>query len=124
MAPARATMRDVVATMSDPDGNLVEQFQTFGFDARTFEIYLHALFAQPESSARRPVAPTAPRGVTKAATLILADESSGAGHAEQDATSAQVALAWGAAQPGVAPPIAAVNSVPGIDRRDRIQCAT
>lgn len=44
MAPARATLRDVVATMSDPDGNLVEQFQTFGFDARTFEIYLHALF--------------------------------------------------------------------------------
>jgi hypothetical protein len=44
MAPARATLRDVAATMADPDGNLVEQFQTFGFDARTFEIYLHALF--------------------------------------------------------------------------------
>ena len=46
MDPARAMLRDVVATMSDPDGNLVEQFQTFGFDARTFEIYLHALFTE------------------------------------------------------------------------------
>lgn len=32
--------------MADPDGNLVEQFQTRGFDARTFEIYLHALFTE------------------------------------------------------------------------------
>jgi hypothetical protein len=46
MAPARDTLRDVVATMDDPDGNLVEQFQTHGFDARTFEIYLHALFTE------------------------------------------------------------------------------
>jgi hypothetical protein len=46
MAPARAMLRDVVATMEDPDGNLVEQFQSHGFDARTFEIYLHALFGE------------------------------------------------------------------------------
>lgn len=46
MAPARAMLREVVDTMHDPDGNLVEQFQTHGFDARTFEIYLHALFTE------------------------------------------------------------------------------
>jgi len=46
MAPAREALRDVAATMADPDGNLVEQFQTHGFDARTFEIYLHALFIE------------------------------------------------------------------------------
>lgn len=46
MAPARAMLRDVTATMEDPDGNLVEQFQTYGFDARTFEIYLQALFQE------------------------------------------------------------------------------
>ena len=46
MAPARATLRSVVDTMHDPDGNLVEQFQSFGFDARTFEIYLQALFTE------------------------------------------------------------------------------
>lgn len=42
MAPARGALRDVAATLTDPDGNLVEQFQTHGFNARTFEIYLHA----------------------------------------------------------------------------------
>lgn len=46
MAPARAMLRDVVSTMQDPDGNLIEQFQTFGFDSRTFEIYLQALFTE------------------------------------------------------------------------------
>lgn len=45
-APARAMLREVSATMADPDGNLVEQFQTHGFDARTFEIYLQALFTE------------------------------------------------------------------------------
>ena len=43
-APARAMMTRVAERMEDPDGNLIEQFQTFGFDARTFEIYLDALF--------------------------------------------------------------------------------
>ncbi|WP_435656022.1 hypothetical protein [Brucella pituitosa] len=46
MAPARAVLREVASTMADPDGNLVEQFQTHGFDNRTFEIYLHALFTE------------------------------------------------------------------------------
>ena len=43
-APARAMMARVAERMEDPDGNLIEQFQTFGFDARTFEVYLDALF--------------------------------------------------------------------------------
>jgi len=43
-APTRAMMRRIAEQMEDPDGNLIEQFQTFGFDARTFEIYLDALF--------------------------------------------------------------------------------
>ena len=43
-APARAMMARVAEQIEDADGNLVEQFQTFGFDARTFEIYLDALF--------------------------------------------------------------------------------
>ena len=45
-APARAVLREVSATMTDPDGNFAEQFQTHGFDARTFEIYLQALFTE------------------------------------------------------------------------------
>lgn len=46
MAPARAVLQEVASTMEDPDGNFVEQFQTHGFDARTFEIYLQALFRE------------------------------------------------------------------------------
>ncbi|HEX8048352.1 hypothetical protein [Rhizobium sp.] len=46
MEPARGMLREIVAKMEDPDGNLVEQFQTHGFDSRTFEIYLQALFTE------------------------------------------------------------------------------
>lgn len=46
MGPARAVLRDVAAAMDDPDGNFVQQFQTHGFDARTFELYLQALFTE------------------------------------------------------------------------------
>jgi hypothetical protein len=43
--PARGLLREIGPILTDADGNLVEQFQTFGFDARTFEIFLFALFA-------------------------------------------------------------------------------
>lgn len=46
MQPARAMLHDVAAGMTDPDGNFVQQFQTHGFDARTFELYLQALFSE------------------------------------------------------------------------------
>ncbi|MGE0441232.1 MAG: glycosaminoglycan attachment protein [Gemmatimonadales bacterium] len=41
-APARALMRDVWEEFVDRDGNFVEQFQTTGFDARTWELFLFA----------------------------------------------------------------------------------
>lgn len=53
MAPARAMLNEVAAAMYDPDGNFVEQFQTHGFDARTLEIYLHALFTEAGHSIDR-----------------------------------------------------------------------
>jgi hypothetical protein len=43
-APARGMLREVYAEFPDPDGNFVEQFQTKGFDARTFELFLFAMF--------------------------------------------------------------------------------
>ena len=46
MAPARAMLAEVAAGMHDPDGNFAQQFQTHGFDARTFELYLQALFSE------------------------------------------------------------------------------
>jgi hypothetical protein len=45
-APARQMLDEVFAAMGDRDGNFVEQFQTTGFDARTWELYLYAAFAE------------------------------------------------------------------------------
>lgn len=45
-APARGILLELSAEFEDPDGNFVEQFQTTGFDSRTFEIYLFALFKE------------------------------------------------------------------------------
>jgi hypothetical protein len=42
--PARGMLRKVYADFPDPDGNFVEQFQTHGFDARTFELFLFVMF--------------------------------------------------------------------------------
>lgn len=38
--PARLLMDEVFADYDDRDGNFLEQFQTTGFDARTFELFL------------------------------------------------------------------------------------
>jgi len=43
-APSRGMMNDVFASFDDVDGNFVEQFQSTGFDARVWELYLHAYF--------------------------------------------------------------------------------
>jgi len=40
--PARALMRGLFKGFEDKDGNFVEQFQTAGFDARLWELYLYA----------------------------------------------------------------------------------
>jgi hypothetical protein len=36
-------LRDAFSGFHDPDGNFIEQFQTTGFDQRTFELYLFAV---------------------------------------------------------------------------------
>lgn len=77
MGPARGALRDVTATMADPDGNLVQQFQTHGFDARTFEIYLHALFTEAghtiDRSHERPDFLIARDGLTVAVEAVTAN---------------------------------------------------
>ncbi|WP_460110822.1 hypothetical protein [Pseudomonas sp. S3_H04] len=42
--PARTILRTIQKKFADPDGNFVEQFQTTGFDQRTFELFLNELF--------------------------------------------------------------------------------
>ena len=40
-SPARGLIKEVFRYYTDRDGNFVEQFQTTGFDARIWELYLH-----------------------------------------------------------------------------------
>lgn len=44
--PARAQIHELLMDFTDPDGNFVEQFQTTGFDSRTFELFLFAMFKE------------------------------------------------------------------------------
>jgi hypothetical protein len=51
--PARAILREIQSRFTDPDGNFVEQFQTSGFDSRTFELFLFAMFEESGHSIDR-----------------------------------------------------------------------
>ncbi|MEN1835041.1 hypothetical protein AAIM60_19365 [Pseudomonas lijiangensis] len=44
--PARKLLKKIQKIFHDPDGNFVEQFQTSGFDQRTFELFLHEMFRE------------------------------------------------------------------------------
>ncbi len=83
MGPAKAQLMEIAATMVDPDGNLVEQFQTYGFDARTFEIYLHALFRaeghQVDRAHDRPDFIISRDGITVAVEAVTANPPPGPG---------------------------------------------
>jgi len=45
-SPARQVIASIMHYFHDPDGNFVEQFQTTGFDARIWELYLFATFTE------------------------------------------------------------------------------
>lgn len=45
-APARAVIAELQSSFHDADGNFVEQFQTTGFDSRTFEFFLFAMLRE------------------------------------------------------------------------------
>ena len=44
--PARTMLDQIYQDFDDPDGNFLEQFQTTGFDARFFELYLFAYLSR------------------------------------------------------------------------------
>jgi hypothetical protein len=46
MSSARGIIEPMMHWYEDPDGNFVEQFQTTGFDARIWELYLFAAFSE------------------------------------------------------------------------------
>ena len=45
-SPARGLIEAMMHYYEDVDGNFVEQFQTSGFDARFWELYLFALLTE------------------------------------------------------------------------------
>ena len=45
-SPARGIIEPMMRRYEDPDGNFVQQFQTDGFDARIWELYLFAAFVE------------------------------------------------------------------------------
>lgn len=45
-SPARELLSEMMNWYEDVDGNFVQQFQTTGFDARLWELYLYALFTE------------------------------------------------------------------------------
>ena len=50
-------IREVFGSYTDLDGNFVEQFQTTGFDARIWELYLHAYLIDSDFSIQPSVSP-------------------------------------------------------------------
>ena len=47
-APARRQIAEIMPHYVDVDGNFVEQFQTTGFDARLWELYLHSYLVEEQ----------------------------------------------------------------------------
>ncbi|SDG68005.1 glycosaminoglycan attachment protein [Paraburkholderia phenazinium] len=47
-APARRLIAEIMPHYVDVDGNFVEQFQTTGFDARLWELYLHSYLVEEQ----------------------------------------------------------------------------
>jgi len=43
-SPAKELIQEIAYSFEDPDGNYIEQFQSTGFNARLWELYLYALF--------------------------------------------------------------------------------
>jgi hypothetical protein len=52
-SPARGIIEEMMHWYEDADGNFVEQFQTTGFDARIWELYLFAAFRELNYDIRR-----------------------------------------------------------------------
>lgn len=76
-APARNLIRELQRDFVDPDGNFVEQFQTFGLDARTFEFFLSVMMADAgfelDRSVERPDFLITKDGLTAAVEAVTAN---------------------------------------------------
>lgn len=76
-------LRDIQQHFDDPDGNFVEQFQTTGFDSRTFELFLFVMFRESghaiDRSRQRPDFMISRDGITAAVEAVTASPPSNEG---------------------------------------------
>lgn len=81
--PARLVLKELQQSFIDPDGNFVEQFQTTGFDSRTYELFLYAMFMESghhiERGQRSPDFLLSKDGVTAGVEAVIAAEPSNQG---------------------------------------------
>ncbi|MDY0744805.1 hypothetical protein SNE35_09815 [Paucibacter sp. R3-3] len=81
--PARQMLQELQQHFDDPDGNFVEQFQTMGFDSRTLELFLFAMFKESghavDRSHQRPDFLISRDRITAAVEAVTAGEPSNAG---------------------------------------------
>lgn len=81
--PARRILRDTQQHFDDPDGNFVEQFQTRGFDSRTFELFLFEMFKESghtiDRSHKRPDFLISRDGITVTVEAVIAGQPSNDG---------------------------------------------
>lgn len=81
--PARKMLQEIQQHFDDPDGNFVEQFQTTGFDSRTLELFLFAMFKESghtvDRAHRRPDFILTRDGITVAVEAVTAGQPSNGG---------------------------------------------
>lgn len=73
--PTRLMMSRVFGLMPSPDGNFVEQFQSTGFDARVFELYMFAYLESAGFAVSQPGSPDfiVTRGESSVARALVDD---------------------------------------------------
>lgn len=52
-SPAKELIQEIAYSFEDPDGNYIEQFQSTGFNARLWELYLYAFFHEMDFTINR-----------------------------------------------------------------------
>ena len=94
-SPARGMIREVFRDYTDRDGNFVEQFQTTGFDARIWELYLHTYFTDCAFQLLPTTSPdflVAKSGCQVAIEAVTANQTQGKGIPVQSYAKSPVSL--------------------------------
>ena len=92
-APARGMIREIFGSFTDYDGNFIEQFQTTGFDSRTWELYLHTYLTDADFQIMPGVSPdfvVKKLGMTVAIEAVTANTTQGTAASRDPYTSVRL----------------------------------